>query len=139
MIRKRYRIVEICRGSGLGIPVEWLKPIEDSILVGWSGLACIMGWANIPYLPGYLEIICKDVEKVIERFRELGCRIYHGKNHITVSDGIYSIRIWLYKPRYTKLIPIHIKNIRLYLPPKQENIQFIKQYGTGKRNLKHVK
>ena len=138
MIR-RYKIVEICRGSGLGIPEEWLKPIEDSILVGWSGLACIMGWANIPYLPGYLEIICEDVDTVIKRFRELGCRIYHGKNHITISDGIYSIRIWLYKPRYTKLIPIHIKNIRLYLPPKQENIQFIKQYGVGKRNLKYIK
>ena len=61
--------------------------------------------AGIDYHPPYLQLKCREPEKVAEEARKRGLRIYRGKQHITVTDGIYSARIYLEvsvsEPRFT--------------------------------------
>ena len=48
----------------------------------------------IDYHPPYIELECTDIEKIIEKAKRRRLRIYIGKRHITVSDGIYTVRIY---------------------------------------------
>lgn len=50
---------------------------------------------RIDYHPPYLQLACRDVERVIEEARRSGLRVYRGKRRITVTDGIYRARIYL--------------------------------------------
>jgi len=50
---------------------------------------------KIDYHPSYLQLKCEDLEKVIEEAKRKGLRVYRGKHHVTISNGIYSARIYL--------------------------------------------
>lgn len=39
--------------------------------------------------------MCRDVERVTEEARRRGLRVYRGKRHVTVTDGMYKARIYL--------------------------------------------
>ena len=49
----------------------------------------------IDYHPPYIELECSDIETVIHEARLRKLRIYKGKHHITISDGVYSVRIYI--------------------------------------------
>ncbi|MEB3860666.1 MAG: hypothetical protein GSR84_00420 [Desulfurococcales archaeon] len=50
---------------------------------------------KIDYHPPYLQLRCKEVEEVVEEARRRGLRVYRGKRHITITDGIYRARIYI--------------------------------------------
>ena len=50
---------------------------------------------RIDYHPPYLQLKCRDLERVIEEAESRGLRVYRGRRHITVTDGIYRARIYL--------------------------------------------
>ncbi len=54
---------------------------------------------KIDYHPPYLQLRCKDVERVIEEARRRRLRVYRGNRHITITDSIYRARIYLDKER----------------------------------------
>jgi len=43
----------------------------------------------------YVQLICRDVDKVVEEAKRAGLRVYKGKKHITVTDGVYRARIYI--------------------------------------------
>jgi len=53
------------------------------------------GLLNVDYHPPYVEVACGEPEEVVEEARRRGLRVYRGKRHITISDGVYKVRIWL--------------------------------------------
>lgn len=53
---------------------------------------------RIDYHPPYIQLRCRDVEGVVEEARGRGLRVYRGKNHVTITDGIYRARIYLAQP-----------------------------------------
>ena len=50
---------------------------------------------RIDYHPPYLQLRCRDVEQVMGEARRRGLRVYKGKRHVTITDGIYRARIYL--------------------------------------------
>ncbi len=50
---------------------------------------------RIDYHPPYLQFECMDVEQVIIEARRRRLRIYRGKKHVTITDGVYRARIYL--------------------------------------------
>jgi len=50
---------------------------------------------RVDYHPPYLQLECRDVERVVEEARRRGLRVYRGRHHITVTDGVYTARIYL--------------------------------------------
>lgn len=81
---------------GLAVPeymafiLEYCEPVE------WTKRAIEAGHLlRIEYHPPYLQLRCKNPEKVVEEAKKRGLRIYRGKHHITVTDTIYSVRIYL--------------------------------------------
>lgn len=51
-------------------------------------------------------MVCRDNEEDISRAKELGLRIYRGQPHVTISDSVYQVRIYLDReaPRKPKAI-----------------------------------
>lgn len=49
----------------------------------------------IDYHPPYLQLVCNDINRVVEEARRRGLRIRVTKRYITISDGIYSARIYI--------------------------------------------
>ena len=49
----------------------------------------------IDYHPPYLQFQCRDVKQVVDEARRRGLRVYRGKRHITITDGIYRAKIYL--------------------------------------------
>jgi len=39
------------------------------------------------------------VERVVEKAKKAGLRVYKGKRHITVTDGVYRARIYAGSPK----------------------------------------
>ncbi len=66
---------------------ELVKHTEEAIEAGHL--------LRIDYHPPYLQLACRDVERVVGEARRRGLRVYKGKRHITVTDGIYRARIYL--------------------------------------------
>jgi len=48
---------------------------------------------RIDYHSPYLQLVCQDVERVVEEARKRKLRVYKGKKHVTITDGIYRARI----------------------------------------------
>jgi len=44
---------------------------------------------KIDYHPPYLQLVCQDVERVVEEAKRAGPRVYKGRRHITVTYGVY--------------------------------------------------
>ena len=81
---------------GLAVPVYMGFLLELCELVGYSREAVDAGHLlKIDYHPPYLQLRCRDVERVVEEAKMRGLRVYRGKRHITITDGIYRARIYL--------------------------------------------
>ncbi|MCE4603103.1 MAG: hypothetical protein F7B18_07960 [Desulfurococcales archaeon] len=95
-MRRRFPVKMIRLVPGLAVPeymgflLEQCKPIKHSNKAIKAGHLL-----NIDYHPPYLQLQCGDVEKVVEEARRRGLRVYRGKKHITLTDGIYRARIYL--------------------------------------------
>jgi len=50
---------------------------------------------KIEYHPPYIQLRCGDVKLVVEEARRRGLRVYRGKRHITITDGVFRARIYL--------------------------------------------
>lgn len=48
----------------------------------------------IDYHPDHVELECDNVEDVARIAREKGLRVYRGKRHVTVTDGVYRVRLY---------------------------------------------
>ncbi len=57
---------------------------------------------RINYHPPYLQLRCRDVERAVEEARRRGLRVYRGKQHVTVTDRVYSARIYLDEEQHTE-------------------------------------
>ena len=126
--------------KGLGLPRDMLEPLEGCILVGWSALCVHLGgFAKTPFLPGYIEVICKDYDRIVEEYRRRGYRIYRGKRHTTITDGVWDVRIWRVEFNFISLELRTFQGISLLIPSDKEEIkEFIRRYCEGKSNLKNV-
>ena len=108
------KLIELAKG--LAIPEYFMPIVSRSIVVGHSAKALIAGdLLRVDYHPEYLELTTQDIEGVIEAAKSKGLRIYRGRKHITISDGVYKVRIFLFKQNISKTITIKIDsyNIRV--------------------------
>jgi len=51
--------------------------------------------AKIHYHPRFIQLECGDPAKAVREARTRGLRVYYGRKHITISDGVYTARIYL--------------------------------------------
>ena len=49
---------------------------------------------KINYHPPYIQLECINTEKTLSIAKKKRLRIYKAKNHITITDGIYTVRIY---------------------------------------------
>ena len=95
-MKRRYPVELVRLVPGLAVPVHMAFLLELCEPVKWTKKAVEAGHLlKIDYHPHYLQLKCRDLEKVMEEARKRGLRVYKGKRHITVTDGIYSARIYL--------------------------------------------
>ncbi len=82
---------------GLAVPDYMDFLLEYCEPIGYTRKAVDAGdLLLVDYHPPYLQLRCRDVEKVVEEARKRGLRVYRGRNHITITDGIYKARIHLH-------------------------------------------
>ncbi|MEB2836928.1 MAG: hypothetical protein GSR80_000420 [Desulfurococcales archaeon] len=74
----------------MGFLLEYCKPTRHTKQAIESG-----GLLMVDYHPPYLQLRCRDVDRVVGEARRRGLRVYRGKRHITVTDGTYRARIYL--------------------------------------------
>ena len=96
MSEKRSQVRMIGIVPGLAIPeymdfiLNQCKPIKHTLKAVSAG-----DLLKIDYHPPYLQLKCTNIEEIIEEARRRGLRIYKGRKHITITDGIYQVRIYL--------------------------------------------
>jgi len=74
----------------MGFLLEYCRPIRHTLEAIKAGHLL-----KIDYHPPYIELSCRDVDSVIREARRRKLIVYQGKRHITITDGIYSARIYL--------------------------------------------
>jgi len=95
-MKPRYPVRMIRLVPGLALPehmaflLELCKPTRHTRKAIEAGHLL-----KIDYHPPYLELECRDVERVAEEAKRRRLRVYRGKRHVTVTDGVYSARIYL--------------------------------------------
>ena len=95
-MKRRFPVDMIRLVPGLAIPeymgflLEYCEPVKHTLKAIEAG-----SLLRIDYHPPYLQLRCRDVEKVVEEARRKGLRVYMGKKHITVTDGVYGVRIYI--------------------------------------------
>jgi len=50
---------------------------------------------KVDFHPPYVQLVCRNIDKVVEEARRAGLRVYRGRKHITVTDGVYRARIYI--------------------------------------------
>ncbi len=81
---------------GIAVPEYMGFLLEQCEPVGHTRKAVEAGHLlRIDYHSPYIQLVCRDPGKVVEEARRRGLRVYRGKRHITVTDGIYRARIYL--------------------------------------------
>ncbi len=89
---KRHKMIRIV--PGLALPEYMSFILRYCSPVGYTKKAVEAGHLlKINYHPPYMMFECMDIDKVIEEARVRKLRIYYGKNHITITDGIYKVRV----------------------------------------------
>ena len=87
---------------GLALPDYMGFLLEHCEPTGYTRRALEAGHLlRVDYHPPYLEFWCRDVERVAEEARRRGLRVYRGKRHVTITDGIYRARIYFDPERET--------------------------------------
>ncbi len=95
-MKQKFPVRMIRLVPGLAIPdymgflLEYCEPVKHTREAVEAGHLL-----RIDYHPPYLQLVCRDVERVTEEARRRGLRVYKGKRHVTVTDGIYRARIYL--------------------------------------------
>lgn len=49
---------------------------------------------RVDYHPPYIQLECRDVERIVEEALRRRLRVYRGRKHITISDGVYAARVY---------------------------------------------
>ncbi len=92
--RSQVRMARIV--PGLAIPeymnfiLNQCKPVKHTLKAIYAG-----DLLKIDYHPPYLQVRCKNIEGVIEEAKRRGLRVYKGKKHVTITDGVYQVRVYL--------------------------------------------
>ncbi len=91
---------KICRMirlvPGLAIPEYMSFILKYCEPIGYTRKAIKAGHIlKIDYHPPYIQVKCKDIDVVIKEAQRRKLRIYRGKRHVTITDGIYKVRIYL--------------------------------------------
>ncbi|BES80577.1 hypothetical protein [Pyrodictium abyssi] len=87
------RVIELV--PGLVLPEYMGFIMERCRPTGYTKKAIDAGDALlVDYLPGYLEFVCSDVEKLAEEAKRRGLRVYKGRSHLTITDGVYPVCIY---------------------------------------------
>jgi len=93
--------------KGLAIP-EYFKPILKACKYKYAGhtkKAIETGnLLKISYMPGHIELTAtqQELKEAIQRAKSISLKIYHGKTHTTITDGIYKIKILKTTSKITK-------------------------------------
>lgn len=74
----------------MGFLLELCEPIKHTKRAVDAGHLLL-----IDYHPPYIQLVCRDIDRIIEEARKRRLRIYRGKKHITITDEIYQARIYL--------------------------------------------
>ncbi len=74
----------------MGFLLEYCRPVKHTLEAIRAGHLL-----KIDHHPPYVQLVCNDLDRVIMEARRKGLRIYRGKRHITITDGVYSARIYL--------------------------------------------
>ncbi|MEB3759742.1 MAG: hypothetical protein GSR72_07425 [Desulfurococcales archaeon] len=81
---------------GLALPDYMMFLLEYCDPTGHTRKAVEAGHLlRVDYHPPYLQFQCRNVEQIVEKARRRGLRVYRGKRHITITDGIFRARIYL--------------------------------------------
>jgi len=95
-MKHRYPVRMIRLAPGLAVPEYMAFLLDHCEPVRQTKKAVEAGHLlRIDYHPPYLQLRCRDPEGVVEEARRRGLRVYRGKRHVTVTDGVYSARIYL--------------------------------------------
>ena len=80
---------------GIALPEYFMKIVEKCKPVGVTKKVIEVGVPlKADYIPPYVEMMCIDLESVIMKAKATKLRIYHGKKHVTITDGVYQVRIY---------------------------------------------
>lgn len=74
----------------MGFLLEMCEPIRQTRKAVEAGHLL-----KVDFHPPYLQLACRDVDRVVEEAAKRGLRVYRGKRHVTVTDGVYRARIYL--------------------------------------------
>ena len=95
-MKRRFPVKMIRLVPGLAVPeyigflLELCEPVKHTQEAIEAGHLL-----RIDYHPPYLQLRCWDVDGVVEEARRRRLRVYRGKQHITITDGVYRARIYL--------------------------------------------
>ncbi|MHC1629070.1 MAG: hypothetical protein ACXQTI_09620 [Candidatus Nezhaarchaeales archaeon] len=84
--------------KGLAIPI-YFEPILKACkykYISYTKKAIETGnLLKISYMPGHIELTAtqQELEEAIQKAKNINLKIYHGKKHVTITDGIYKIKI----------------------------------------------
>lgn len=88
------RIVRLI--PGIALPDYMTFILESCEPIGYTRRAIEAGHLLVvDYHPPYVQVKCRDVNKVVFEARRRGLRVYYGKKHVTITDGVYHVRIYL--------------------------------------------
>ena len=91
----KYPVRMIRLVPGLGLPEHMGFLLEYCEPTGYTRMAVEAGdLLRIDYHPPYLQLECVDIEEVVGEARRRGLRVYKGKRHVTVTDGVYQARLY---------------------------------------------
>jgi len=89
-MRWRFPVRMIRLVPGLAIPeymgflLELCEPVKHTKRAVEAGHLL-----RIDYHPPYLQLVCRNVERVIEEARRRRLGVYYGKTHVTIADGVF--------------------------------------------------
>jgi len=95
-MKQRFPVRMVRLVPGLAVPEYMGFLLEHCDPVGHTRKAIEAGdLLKIDYHPPYIQLRCGDAELVVEEARRRGLRVYRGKRHITITDGVFRARIYL--------------------------------------------
>ncbi|RLE92635.1 MAG: hypothetical protein DRN04_09715 [Thermoprotei archaeon] len=90
--------------------------VTKGIIVGHSAQAILIDDVlKVNYLPGYLKLVCPDIDSIIKIAKEQELRVYKGKKSITISDTVYKVKIFLNRQIPSKTIAKKVNEYIIYV------------------------
>jgi hypothetical protein len=74
----------------MGFLLELCKPVKYTRKAVEAGHLLL-----IDYHPPYIQLECRDLDRVVEEAQRRGLRVYRGKRHIAITDGVYRARVYI--------------------------------------------